>query len=82
MPVPLPGPTTRWRCEVCGNLTRFTVVRRARVREFVHVDLAGSATVEESTVLDETAEQVVCRWCNTRDRVALEPRPAAQAGGG
>ncbi|MDQ1614640.1 MAG: hypothetical protein QOJ60_579, partial [Actinomycetota bacterium] len=32
-------PQTRWRCARCGNLTRFDVTRRSRVREFVHLDL-------------------------------------------
>ena len=41
VPIELPGPQTRWRCNVCGNLTRFDVVRTVRSRDFVHVDLAG-----------------------------------------
>ncbi len=77
MAVVPPGPSSRWRCEVCGNLTRFDVTRATRSREYVHVDLAGEAAVEERTVLGETIEHVTCRWCNAVDRVELVARPAA-----
>jgi hypothetical protein len=73
-----PGPrltdATRWRCTLCGNLTRFDVVRSSRMREFVHLDLSGVPQVEETEVLDERVEQVRCRWCNAVDSVELVPR--------
>lgn len=74
---PLPTPESRWRCSRCGNLTRFDVTRSSRVREFVHVDLAGEPTVEECEVLDDVVEKVRCRWCDGSDAVELVPRPAA-----
>ncbi|MGH8867307.1 MAG: hypothetical protein ACRDYU_04840 [Actinomycetes bacterium] len=74
-----PEPPLRWRCRRCGNLTRFDVTRTARVREYVHCDLAGDAHVEESDVLTETVEEVRCRWCGGRDTVTLVPRPDAVA---
>jgi RNase P subunit RPR2 len=77
MAVPAPTDTTRWRCAQCGNLTRFDVVRRSRVREFMHVDLAGAAAVEERTVLDDTVEHVTCRWCGATDRVELVEKPGS-----
>ena len=43
MTVPLPTATTRWRCTLCGNLTRFDVTRSSKVVEYVHLDLAGRA---------------------------------------
>jgi hypothetical protein len=73
--VPLPTPTTRWRCTRCGNLTRFDVRRSSTVREFVHLDLAGEPTVEEHDVIAETVESVRCRWCDAVDEVELVPRP-------
>jgi ribosomal protein S27E len=82
VPIALPDATTRWRCAVCGNLTRFDVTRVTRAREFLHVELSGQPRVEESTVLDESVERVVCRWCGNADSVTLEPRPAAGAAGG
>jgi hypothetical protein len=71
---PDPTPQTRWRCALCGNLTRFdrTVVRRAV--EFVHVDLAGEPQVDDTEVLAESVEEVRCRWCGSLD-IELVPRP-------
>ncbi len=80
-PSPRPTKATRWRCSRCGNLTRFDVVRRARTREFVHVDLAGAPVVEEREVLDEQLESVRCRWCDGLDTVELVPRLADGEGG-
>ncbi|MDQ6650134.1 MAG: hypothetical protein M3Z02_08470 [Actinomycetota bacterium] len=78
MPVPPPTPDTRWRCSLCGNLTRFDVIRTTRAREFVHVDLAGAAAVEEREVLGDVLEHVTCRWCSAVDTVVLVPRPGAE----
>jgi hypothetical protein len=75
VPVPLLTPQTRWRCTACGNLTRFDVTRSSRVREFLHLDLAGDSTVEETEVLTEHLEQVRCRWCSAVDSVELVARP-------
>jgi hypothetical protein len=75
MPVPVPTPTTRWRCALCGNLTRFDVERSTRAREYVHVSLAGEAAVEERVVVAETVDHVTCRWCGRLDSVELVPRP-------
>lgn len=75
MPVPVPTPSARWRCALCGNLTRFDVQRSTRSREFVHVSLAGDAVVEERQVVAETVDHVTCRWCGRADAVELVPRP-------
>src|SRR5882757_10888923 len=77
MPVPLPTATTRWRCALCGNLTRFDVTRSTRVVEYVHLDLGGEPRVEETDVLSETVESVRCRWCNALDRIELVDRPGS-----
>jgi hypothetical protein len=76
VPVPLPGPESRWRCRQCGNLTRFDVARRARMQEYVHVDLSGEQTVEERLVVEDVVEHVTCRWCSAVDAVEVVPRPA------
>jgi hypothetical protein len=78
MPVNVPGAAQRWRCGVCGNLTRFDVVRLVRSRDYVHVELSGEPRVEERQTLAETVEHVTCRWCGVVDGVVLEPRPAAR----
>lgn len=70
-----PTDSTRWRCTRCGNLTRFDVTRRARTVDFLHVDLAGEPTVEETEVMEAVVEQVRCRWCDGIDTVELVPRP-------
>ena len=77
MPVPVPTADTRWRCSSCGNLTRFDVTRSSRVREFLHLDLAGEPTVEETEVLSEDLQEVRCRWCAAVNTVELVARPAA-----
>jgi hypothetical protein len=71
MTVPLPTAATRWRCTLCGNLTRFDVTRSSKVVEYVHLDLAGEPKVEEREVVSETIESVRCRWCNAVDQQQL-----------
>jgi hypothetical protein len=75
MPVPVPTEATRWRCALCGNLTRFDVQRSTRAREYVHVSLAGEPVVEERQVLADSVEHVTCRWCGRADSVEVVPRP-------
>lgn len=75
MSAPVPDEQSRWRCALCGNLTRFDVTRTLRTVEYLHVDLAGAARVEEREVLGETVERVRCRWCDAVDSVELVPRP-------
>ncbi|WP_354639751.1 hypothetical protein [Kitasatospora camelliae] len=78
MSIAAPTADTRWRCTLCGNLTRFDVTRSARVVEYLHFDLSGESKVEETEVLSETIERVRCRWCNAVDQVELVPRPGAE----
>jgi hypothetical protein len=67
----------RYRCTACGNVTRFDVVERSRVRRFHHFDLGGSAAIDEEEVLEYALESVTCRWCGRADTVDVEPRPQA-----
>ena len=69
MSIQIPGPTERWRCGGCGNLTRFDVSRARRTTEFWQFDLAGGHEVEDTEVRDETVEQVTCRWCGRSDAI-------------
>jgi hypothetical protein len=57
--------TTRYRCAGCGNLTRFDVTTSRRTRAFHHYTVGGDLTVEDEEVLDESVEEVVCRWCGS-----------------
>lgn len=59
----------RYRCTLCGNLTRFDVVERKRTRSFHHYTLGGLLTVEEEEVLEAEVEDVRCRWCNSSQNV-------------
>jgi hypothetical protein len=64
--------TTAYRCDACGNKTRFDVFEAKRTRAFQHFTLGGEMTVEEEQVLERTVERVVCRWCGSSDAVVEE----------
>lgn len=55
----------RYRCEACGNLTRFDVTTTRRARAFHHFTVGGELTVEDEELLSETVEDVSCRWCGS-----------------
>ena len=55
----------RYRCNACGNLTRFDVTTTRRTRAFHHYSLGGELAVEDEQVLEESVEEVSCRWCGT-----------------
>ena len=71
--------SVRYRCNACGNLTRFDVVATRRTSAFHHFSVAGELTVEAEQVLDERVEQVACRWCGASgdaiEEVAVEGLP-------
>ena len=54
-----------YRCDACGNKTRFDVFEHKRVRTFQHFTLGGEMSVEEEEVLERDVERVVCRWCGS-----------------
>lgn len=58
-----------YRCQACGNKTRFDVFESKRTRSFVHLTLGGERTIEEEEVLELDVERVVCRWCGSTDVV-------------
>lgn len=70
-------PSVRYRCTLCGNLTRFDVTETKRTRSFHHYTLGGLLTVEDEEVLDRAVDDVVCRWCNSGEHVE---RLAAEQG--
>jgi hypothetical protein len=64
----------RYRCNGCGNLTRFDVVATRRTRAFHHFSVGGELTIEDEEVLDERIDVVECRWCGaTGDRIETVP---------
>ena len=63
------APTPRYRCDSCGNLTRFDVTSTRRTKAFHHYTVGGELDIEEEQVLNEVIEDVACRWCGTSDSV-------------
>ena len=53
----------RYRCNACGNLTRFDVVETTTVRSFYHYTVGGELSIEEPEVTARSIDQVTCRWC-------------------
>jgi hypothetical protein len=53
----------RYRCDGCGNLTRFDVTISQTTKAFHHYTVGGELEVEEATVLSHHVDEVVCRWC-------------------
>jgi len=65
---------TRYRCTSCGNLTRFDVTTTRRTRAFHHYSVGGELRVEDVEVLDESVDEVSCRWCGSGASVVeIEP---------
>ena len=60
---------TRYRCDTCGNLTRFTVTATRRTSAFHHFTVGGDLTIEDEDVLEERVEAVTCRWCGAGGKV-------------
>jgi hypothetical protein len=59
------GPVSdpRYRCDGCGNLTRFDVTVSQKTRSFHHYTVGGDLVVEDEEVLSRQVDEVVCRWC-------------------
>lgn len=55
----------RYRCQSCGNLTRFNVTATRRTRSFHHFTVGGELSIEDEEVLEDRVESVECRWCGT-----------------
>ena len=70
-------PGKRWRCDACGNLTRFDVETTERVRRFWHLDLAGQGAAEEEEFVQVEVVSLACRWCGSRDAVRVDDVPGS-----
>jgi hypothetical protein len=53
----------RYRCDGCGNLTRFDVTTSRQTKAFHHYTVGGELRIDEETVLSERVDEVSCRWC-------------------
>jgi hypothetical protein len=67
----------RYRCTACGNLTRFDVVSTRRTRAFHHYSIGGELSIEDEQVLDESIDEVSCRWCGTGSAVEVMAEDAS-----
>lgn len=63
-----------YRCDACGNKTRFDVFETKKVRGFHHFTLGGEVTIEEEEILERDVERIVCRWCGSADSIVEEER--------
>jgi hypothetical protein len=70
----------RYRCAACGNLTRFNVVTNRRTRAFHHFSVGGELSVEDVEVLEESVEEVSCRWCGNGNAIEIIEGESPQAG--
>lgn len=66
---------SRYRCEACGNLTRFDVRVTERARRFWHAELSGEGRIESVADRDLVVDEVQCRWCGHGRGVVVEPVP-------
>jgi len=79
----------RYRCDGCGNLTRFDVTTSQTTKAFHHYTVGGALEVEDTTVLSHHVDEVVCRWCGhgrsiveLADGEAGAVEPGSAGGGG
>lgn len=57
------GERTHYRCDACGNLTRFDVTRTQTKKAFHHYSISGELQIEGEETLSETIDAISCRWC-------------------
>jgi hypothetical protein len=60
-----------YRCDACGNRTRFDVYESVTRRRFAHYTLGGDVAFEDEEILSSTVERVVCRWCERDDAISV-----------
>lgn len=62
---------TRYRCNACGNLTRFEVTSTRRTKAYYHYTVGGDLSIEDTDVLSDDVEEVLCRWCGNGGSVVV-----------
>jgi hypothetical protein len=70
-----------YRCDGCGNLTRFDVTISQTTKAFHHYSVGGDLVVEDEQVLAYNVDEVVCRWCgHGRSVIELTAEELAEPG--
>ena len=75
----VPMETPRYRCDNCGNKTRFDVVGTESFKAFYHYSLGGELTIESREVTDFKVESVTCRWCGSTKAIVDDTAARAEA---
>ena len=70
--------TPRYRCNNCGNKTRFDVIATERSKAFYHYSIGGELTVESREVSDFQVETVTCRWCGSTQSIVDDAAVSAE----
>lgn len=70
-------PDKRFRCDACGNLTRFDLEVVERARRFWHAGLSGEGRVEGEELVSQEVIDAVCHWCGTGEAVRVVDAPGA-----
>jgi hypothetical protein len=60
---------SRYKCNACGNLTRFDVVIKEITKSYFHYSIAGELTIEENEILEREILSISCRWCGHGNQV-------------
>lgn len=61
--------TTRYRCLICGNMTRFETVVTRRVKETQNIAVNGTIGPSTVEVIAEHVDEVRCGWCGNHSSV-------------
>jgi DNA-directed RNA polymerase subunit RPC12/RpoP len=72
--------THGYRCDSCGNRTRFDFFETKKSRVFRHYSLGGAVTEEEEEIIEYHVERIVCRWCGSVDAVRVAEASDVAAG--
>lgn len=70
-------PDKRFRCDSCGNLTRFDLDVIERTRRFWHAEPSGEGHVEGEEVVSREVVEAICHWCGHGSGVEVVDAPGA-----
>ncbi len=53
----------RFRCDACGNITRFDFEVVEHSKAFYHFGIGGELNIEDLKIIDRKVVEITCRWC-------------------